>query len=99
MYRGKIKTEVTDEKLDYDKVIEDLVTLFENCSDRGTISTICASKDWHDRIEGLKEILHGVIKKSTLKYFHGSVYWYNGKIYVPIINDVLYRALNLTFVR
>lgn len=95
MYRGKIKTEVTDEKLDYDKVIEDLVALFENCSDRGTISTICASKDWHDRIEGLKEILHGVIKKSTLKYFHGSVYWYNGKIYVPIINDVLYRALNL----
>ena len=51
MYRGKIKTEVTDEKLDYDKVIEDLVTLFENCSDRGTISTICASKDWHDRID------------------------------------------------
>ena len=45
MYRGKIKTEVTDEKLDYDKVIEDLVALFENCSDRGTISTICASKD------------------------------------------------------
>ena len=69
MYRGKIKTEVTDEKLDYDKVIEDLVTLFENCSDRGTISTICASKDWHDRIEGLKEMTAG---KATISYAKGS---------------------------
>lgn len=94
-YKTNIQTEVSLDRVDYDVVINDVVDKLISSTDRQSVSVIVASKDWCDRVEGLKEFLHGMIRKSTLKYFHGSVYWFNGRIYVPILNDVLYRALNL----
>ena len=76
-----------------EKIAQQICDELVSCSHEDEFNTVNASKDRDTRVGIIGSYVYTAIKESTLKYMNDKAYFFDGKIYIPVDNEVFYYAL------
>nr|DAV38577.1 MAG TPA: dsDNA helicase [Caudoviricetes sp.] len=83
----------------YKKLIDDIVDNLVSVSDRTAYDVASKAQDYRDSSASLQELVYTSVSNGDLRSMNGITYFFTGKIYEPISEDVLERAIELFLVR